>query len=120
MGELHLDPSPSLYRNQLTWSQLYLLVLPLHRPLSTPPWSAVLVYVFFVIGGVSQITMRFYAKAVNGQAPAWASGLWLGLQIYQTISAIAALSVIATLHLAPPAVISRLVSPSLHLTFLRM
>lgn len=57
--------------------------------------------------------MRFYAKAVNGHTPGWASGLWLGLQIYQTISAIAALSVISSLHLAPPAVISRLVSHNL-------
>lgn len=100
----------------LTTLQLYLLVLPLHRPLSTPPWSAALVYVFFAIGGLSQIAMRFYVRAVTGHAPYWASGLWFGLQIFQTLASIAALSIIASLHLAPPAVISRLVSPHCPIT----
>lgn len=98
---------------RLLTGQLYLLVLPLHRPLTTPPWSAVLVYILLTVGGVTQIGMRSYVKTVTGHHPYWATGLWLGLQIYQTVGAIFALSILARLYLAAPAVLSRLVRTAL-------
>lgn len=67
-------------------------------------------YALLAIGGITQIAMRFYVRAITGHAPAWASGLWLGLQIYQTVASITTLSIIASLHLAPPAVLNQLVS----------
>jgi len=53
--------------------------------------------------------MRSYVKTVTGQYPAWTTGLWLGLQLFQTVASIATLSIIAGLHMAPPAVLARMV-----------
>jgi hypothetical protein len=53
--------------------------------------------------------MRFYVKRVTGHYPAWSTGLWLGLQLFQIIASIATLSIIAGLHMAPPVVLARMV-----------
>jgi hypothetical protein len=92
--------------------QLYLLAVPLHRAPSTPPWSLVMIYSLFVILGVSQVAMRSYVKTITGHYPTWSTGLWLGLQLFQTIASLATLSVIAGLHMAPPAVLARMVCTS--------
>jgi hypothetical protein len=89
--------------------QLYLLAVPLHRAPSTPPWSLVIIYALSAILGISQIAMRFYVKRVTGHYPAWSTGLWLGLQLFQIIASIATLSIIAGLHMAPPVVLARMV-----------
>lgn len=69
-----------------------------------------MVYAMFAIGGITQLGMRSYVKAITGHYPYWSTRLWLGLQIYQTLSSISAFAVLAGLYLAPPAVLSRLVS----------
>jgi len=89
--------------------QLYLLAVPLHRAPSTPPWSLVIIYALSTILGISQIAMRFYVKRVTGHYPAWSTGLWLGLQLFQIIASISTLSIIAGLHMAPPVVLARMV-----------
>jgi len=75
----------------------------------TPPWSLVIIYALSTILGISQIAMRFYVKRVTGHYPAWSTGLWLGLQLFQIIASISTLSIIAGLHMAPPVVLARMV-----------
>jgi len=95
----------------MSLSQLYLLAVPLHRPPHTPPWSLVMIYVLFVILGITQIAMRTYVKTITGHFPTWSTGLWLGLQLFQTLASLLTLSIIAGLHMAPPSVLARMVSP---------
>jgi hypothetical protein len=90
--------------------KLYLLAVPLHRTPSTPPWSLLIIYTLFFVSGLSQIVMRTYVKTITGHYPAWATGLWFGLQLYQTIASFLTIFVITGLHMAPPAVLAKMVS----------
>jgi hypothetical protein len=60
--------------------------------------------------------MRFYVKRVTGHYPAWSTGFWLGLQLFQIIASISTLSIIAGLHMAPPVVLARMVRLDLQST----
>jgi hypothetical protein len=95
----------------LNLCQLYLLAVPLHRPPHTPSWSLVMIYSLFVILGITQIAMRTYVKTITGHFPTWSTGLWFGLQLFQTLTSLSALSIIFGLHMAPPSVLARMVRP---------
>lgn len=68
-----------------------------------------MIYVLFVILGITQIAMRTYVKTITGHFPTWSTGLWFGLQLFQTLASLVTLAIIAGLHMAPPSVLARMV-----------
>ncbi|WVR08508.1 hypothetical protein IAU60_005563 [Kwoniella sp. DSM 27419] len=78
------------------------------RPLTTPPWSAVLVTVILFILSSLSVGTALYTKTVSGYYPAWATSLALALEVTHICVTALALCLLSGLKLASPDNLSRL------------
>ena len=90
--------------------QMYLVLLPILRPPSTPPWPATIVFVLLWALSIVSICLAVYVRASTGHLPAWAGTARIVAESGNIAVTTCLLIVIGGLRLAAPETLARIVS----------
>jgi len=96
-----------------TLLQLYLFLLPILRPPSTPPWSVTIVYLLLWVLSIVNLCLAWYDRASTGYFPAWANTPRIVMEFGNIAATTCLVLVVSGLRLASPETLSRLVSAPL-------
>ncbi|OWZ59598.1 hypothetical protein C356_00814 [Cryptococcus neoformans c45] len=78
------------------------------RPLTTPPWSVLITVVLLFLVSAWTIGQAWYIQTITGFLPSWASSGRITLELVNLGATAGIISVLGSLKLAPPEVLSRL------------